>query len=206
MEQATQPAPTAAPVEAREPELAPATILDAHAVAGCIITQLATFPRDIDIKREFGGEYSVQIFWSSDVSGVAAFAQWAKVPWHMTPSKHGDAVYAEARSVISNVDVWAWTLLTKEEAVAAEQLLTAPRITPTPETCPDAEPTPVPLGESPVAEDPAAAYDRSLNRYVASLGGSVVALVPAVDTPTATDDPSTISFAQVTADTTGGEQ
>jgi hypothetical protein len=61
----------------------------------------------------------------------------------------------------------------------------------------------MPLGESPLAEAADAAYDQSLNRYVASLGGSVVALVPAVE---ATDDPSTISLTAVTVDTTGGEQ
>ncbi|MDX3197858.1 hypothetical protein [Streptomyces scabiei] len=183
MEQATQPTTPAAPTQAREPEPTGATLLEAHAVAGRIITQLATFPRDIDIKREFGGEYSVQIYWSSDVSGVAAFANWAKTPWHMNPSESGDAVYAEARSVIDNVKVWAWTLLTNDEAAAAEQLLTAPRIASLAAAVSDAEPEPaaVPLGESP-----------------ASLGGSVAAQAPAVDTPTVTGEPSTIVFARVT--------
>lgn len=204
MQQATQPPTPAAPAEARDPELPGATLLQAHAVAGHIITHLAsTLPRDIDIKREFDGEYAVQFFWSSDISGVIAIAAWADKPWHMTPTASGDGVYAETRLVIEGVNVWAWTLLSKDEAVAAEQLLTAPRITPTPGPDADADAAPVPLAESPVAEDSGAAYDQSLNRYVASLGGSVVALVPAVE---ADADPGTISFAAVTADTTGGEQ
>lgn len=204
MEQATQPTTPAAPPETREPEPQGATLLEAHAVAGRIITQLATLPRDIDIKREFDGEYSVQIYWSSDVSGVAAFASWAKTPWHMTPSKSGDAVYAEARSVIDDVHVWAWTLLTKEEAAAAEQLLTAPRISSATDPVPDVEPAPavVPLGASPVAQDETALYDQAMDRYAASLGGSVVAHVPAVQ---ANDDPSTISFTTVVSPAVGGD-
>lgn len=202
MQQATQPPTPAASAETGDPEPPGATLRQAHAVAGHIITHLAsTLPRDIDIKREFEGEYAVQFFWSSDISGVIAIAAWADKPWHMTPTKSGDGVYAETRLVIEGVNVWAWTLLSKDEAVAAEQLLTASRMTPAAAE-PDA--APVPLAESPVAEEPGAAYDQSLSRYVASLGGSVVALVPAVEAPAA--DPSTISLAAITADTTGGEQ
>lgn len=199
--QATQPIAPGAPAEARDPEPPGATLAQAHATAGRIIPQLNTLPRDIDMKRELTGEYSLQIFWSSDVSGVAAFAQWAKEPWHMTPTKSGDGVYAETRSVVEGVHVWAWTLLTKAEAIAAEQLLTAPRIAQVAEPGPDADTAPVPLGESPVAEAPGAAYDQPMDRYVASLGGSVVAMVPAVEA-----GPSTVSFAAVTPDTAGGEQ
>ncbi|GAQ64108.1 hypothetical protein [Streptomyces scabiei] len=194
MQQATQPAAPTAPVEVRDPEPPGATLLEAHAVAGRIIPQLATFPRDIDLKRELGGEYSVQIYWSSDYSGVAAFAAWADQPWHMTPTESGEAVYAEARAVVDNVAVWAWTILTKKEAATAEQLLTAPRVTAPAAAC-DAEPAPapVPLGDSPVAQAQPDLYAQSTARYVASLGGSVVALVPAVEAATG-DDGDTVSL------------
>ncbi|MFM9595701.1 hypothetical protein ACKI1J_24425 [Streptomyces scabiei] len=193
--QATQPTTLPAPGEAEERVPAGATLLEAHAVASRIITQLATFPRDIDIKREFGGEYSVQIYWSSDYSCVAAFAAWADQPWHMTPTESGEAVYAEARAIVDNVAVWAWTLLTREEAATAEQLLTAPRVAATAPAC-DAEPAPapVPLGESPVAQAQPDPYDQSMDRYAASLGGSVVAVVPAVKAA-AGDDGDTVSLA-----------
>ncbi|KND29663.1 hypothetical protein [Streptomyces stelliscabiei] len=194
MEQATQSATPTAPVEAEELVPAGATLLEAHSVAGRIITQLATFPRDIDLKREMHGQYSVQIYWSSDYSGVAAFAAWADQPWHMTPTESGEAVYAEARAIVDNVAVWAWTILTREEAATAEQLLTAPRVTATAAAC-DAEPAPapVPLGESPVAQAQPDLYAQSTARYVASLGGSVVALVPAVEAAT-DDDGDTVSL------------
>ncbi|MDX3507415.1 hypothetical protein PV755_00510 [Streptomyces caniscabiei] len=199
MEQATQLTTPTAPAEAREPETLGATLAQAHALVGRIMAQLTTLPRDIDMKREIDGEYSVHIMWSGDVSGVRALAARTRTPWKLIPSEYGAGTFAETRPVIDGVHVWAWTLLTPAEAETARQLLDAPETEPVPEPASE----PVPLGESPVAEDAGAAYDRSLNRYVASLGGSVVALVPAVE---ATDDPSTISLTAVTVDTTGGEQ
>jgi hypothetical protein len=199
--QATQPTTLTAPAEARDPEPPGATLAQAHALVGRLIAQLNTLPRDIDMKREIGGEYSVHVMWSGDVSGVSALAAWTGIPWELVPSEFSVGVYAETRPVIDGVRVWAWTLLTPDEAADAEQLLAASRTT-TPTEAADAEP--VPLGESPVAQDPADAYDQSMSRYVASLGGSVVAQVPAVEA-SAVDDPSTIAFAPARPNT-GGEQ
>jgi hypothetical protein len=195
MQQATQsPTPTAPP-EAIEPPPQGPTLQQAHALVGRIIEQLTTLPRDIDIKREIGGEYSVHVMWSSDVSGVCALAAWTNAPWELVSSEFNAGVYAETRPVIDGVEVWAWTLLTKDEAAGAEQLLAASQTTPPAEAASDAEPAPAPvsLGESPVAQGQVDPYDESLNRYVASLGGSVVAQVPAVEAST-TDGPKTLSF------------
>jgi hypothetical protein len=194
MQQATQPTTPTAPTEAREPEPPGATLAQAHALAGRLIAQLTTLPRDIDMKREIGGEYSVHVFWGSDASGVCALASWANSPWELVPSEFSVGVYAETRPVIDGVRVWAWTLLTPDEAADAEQLLATSQTTSSAEAAADAEhtPAPVPLGESSAAQ--AEQYDKSLDRYVASLGGSVVALAPAVEA-SAVDDPSTIAFA-----------
>lgn len=201
--QATQPTTLTAPAEAREPEPQGATIAQAHALVGRIIARLATLPRDIELKREIGGEYSVHFFWSSDVSGVCALASWAEAPWGLVPSEYNAGIYAETRPVIDGVAVWAWTLLTPAEAVDAEQLLAVSQA-PAP-TDPDTEHAhvPVPDGEIPVAQ--AEQYDKSMDRYVASLGGSVVAHVPAIeagtdDTDTGSD---TMSFGPVSPDTGG---
>ncbi|MCL6733338.1 hypothetical protein [Streptomyces neyagawaensis] len=181
--QATQPTTSTAPPEVDEQQPQGATLTQAHAVAGCIIGQLTTLPRDIDMKREITGEYSVHIFWGSDVSGVRALASWQGASWELVPSDTSLAVYAETRLRVDGVEVWAWTLLTREEAVAAEQLLAADRTHPTatPGPAPEAEPAalPVPLGES------------------------VVAHVPVVQ---ASDSPDTIVFAPVPAPAAGGEQ
>ncbi|MBD9703427.1 hypothetical protein IHE56_15315 [Streptomyces sp. ID01-12c] len=204
MEQATQPAPTTAPAEAREPEPPGATLAQAHAMAGAIIGQLTTSPRDIGARREITGEYSVNVFWSGDVSGVRALASWADSTWALVPNLLGRGVFAETRPRVDGVQIVAWAVLNSEEATAAEQLLVVDCAIPPAATEPGTDSAPVPLGEGPDVQDPAA-YDQSVSRYVASLGGSVVALVPAVEA-TATDDPSTISFAPVTADTIGGEE
>jgi hypothetical protein len=195
VDQATQPTTLTAPAEAREPAPQGATITQAHTLVGRIIAQLTTLPRDIEIKRELSGEYSVNVFWSQDVSGVSALASWAGASWELTPNALGSGVYAEARLCVDGVDILAWTLLSPAEAADAEQLLAASRTTPPTEAASETEPAPVsvPLGESPAAQDETALYDESLNRYVASLGGSVVAQIPAVEA--GTDEPDTISFA-----------
>jgi hypothetical protein len=166
VEQATQPTTPTAPPEATEPRLPGPTLKQAHAVAGVIIGQLTTSPRSVDTKREITGEHSVTIFWSGDVSGVRALAAWRGATWKLVPSDTSAATYAETRLRIDGVEVWAWALLTREEAAAAERLLTADQATTPTDPAPAAEPTavPVPLGES------------------------VVALVPS-------DDPDTIAFA-----------
>jgi hypothetical protein len=202
--QATQPAPLTAPAEARDAEPPGATLAQAHALVGRLIAQLNTLPRDIDMKREIGGEYSVHVMWSGDVSGVRALAAWTGTPWELVSSEFNAGVYAETRPVIDGVEVWAWTLLNPAEAADAKQLLAASQTTASAEAAADAEPTPVPvpLGESPAAQDETALYDESLTRYVASLGGSVVAQVPAVEA-SAVDDPSTIAFAPARPNTGG---
>ncbi|MFE9935900.1 hypothetical protein [Streptomyces hirsutus] len=143
MTHATQPiAPATSEHEPQGPSLQ-----QAHALAGRIIDQLTTPPRDIDLKREFHGEYSVQVFWSHDVSGVAALAAWADTTWTLTPSKTSIGVYAETRPRIDGIDVWAWTLLSRPEANEAQQLLTPPAA----ETKAEAEAVqPVALAQAPV--------------------------------------------------------
>jgi hypothetical protein len=196
MQQATQPATPTAPVEVREPEPAGATLLEAHTMAGVIIGQLTTSPRDIGARREITGEYSVNVFWSGDVSGVRALASWAESTWDLVPNHLGRGVFAETRPRVDGVQILAWAILNPDEAAAAEQLLAVDRATPPGPAEPDA---PVPLGESPVAQDEPDPYDQSMTRYAASLGGSVVAQAPAVV------DPSTIVFAPV-APAAGGDR
>lgn len=102
------------------------SLQQAHALAGRIIAQLTTQPRDIELRREFHGEYSIAVFWSHDVSGVAALAAWADTTWSLNRSDTSTGVYAEARSRVDGVAVWAWTLLSRPEADEAQQLLTPP--------------------------------------------------------------------------------
>jgi hypothetical protein len=204
MQQATHPATPTAPVEAREPEPPGATLLQAHAMAGVIIGQLTTSPRDIGARREITGEYSVNVFWSGDVSGVRALASWADSTWGLVPNLLGYGVFAETRPRVDGVQIVAWAVLNPEEAAAAEQLLAVDRATPPAAAEPDTDAEPVPLSDVPAAQDESALYDQSMARYAASLGGSVAAQVPAVEAPAATGEPSTIVFAPV-APTAGGE-
>ncbi|MDX2520538.1 MULTISPECIES: hypothetical protein [Streptomyces] len=205
MEQVTQPTTPAAPTQAREPEPPGATVLQAHQMAGVILGQLTTSPRDIGARREITGEYSVNVFWSGDVSGVRALASWADSTWELVPNHLGRGVFAETRPRVDGVQILAWAILNPDEAAAAEQLLAVDRATPPAPAAPDTDAAPVPLGESPVAQDDTALYVQSMDRYAASLGGSVVAQVPAVEAPVATDDPSTIAFAPV-APAAGGDR
>ncbi|MFF3928620.1 hypothetical protein [Streptomyces hirsutus] len=138
--------------EAREAELQGPSLQQAHALAGRIIDQLTTPPRDIELRREFHGEYSVAVFWSHDVSGVAALASWAGATWSLTRSETSIGVYAETRTRIDGVSVWAWTLLSRPEADEAQQLLTPP-------AAEAAAVQPVPLGESTLAQAPAVPSD-----------------------------------------------
>jgi hypothetical protein len=172
-------------------------------MAGVIIGQLTTSPRDIGARREITGEYSVNVFWSGDISGVRALASWADSTWDLVPNHLGRGVFAETRPRVDGVQILAWAILNPDEAAAAEQLLAVDRATPPAPAEPDADAAPVPPGESPVAQGKPDPYDQSMDRYAASLGGSVVTQAPAVEAPAA-DDPSTIVFAPV-APAAGGE-
>ncbi|MFD5656974.1 hypothetical protein [Streptomyces hirsutus] len=150
-----------------EAELQGPSLQQAHALAGRIIDQLTTPPRDIELRREFHGEYSVAVFWSHDVSGVAALASWAGATWSLTRSETSIGVYAETRTRIDGVSVWAWTLLSRPEADEAQQLLTPP----TAETRAEAEAVkPVALGESILAQAPVTADTLALPVMTAGPG------------------------------------
>ncbi|MFJ7048996.1 hypothetical protein ACIQVC_37160 [Streptomyces sp. NPDC101112] len=179
MEQATQPTTSTAPPEATEPRLPGPTLKQAHAVAGSIIAQLTTSPRSVDTKREITGEHSVTIFWSGDVSGVRALAAWRGATWKLVPSDTSAATYAETRLRIDGVEVWAWALLTRKEAAAAELLLAADCTTPP--AAANAEPTqvPVPLGESVVALVPSDDPDTIAFAPADVEPGHMVVLAPA---------------------------
>jgi hypothetical protein len=153
MEQATEPTTTAASPEVRDAAPQGPTLTEAHALVGRIIAELTTHPRDIDMKREISGEYSVHIFWSDDVSGVRALAAWANCTWDLVPSEFNAGTYAETRPVIDGVEVWAWTLLNGDEAAKAEHLLAADRAAPPADASAQPVPAPVPLAESAVAHD-----------------------------------------------------
>jgi len=168
MDQATQTADPAAPPEARALEPAGSSLQQAHSLAGRIIEQLTTLPRDIDICRELDGTYGVHVMWSRDVSGVCALAQWAGASWELVSSDTGPGVYAETRPRIDGIDIWAWTLLSQAEAEQARNLMMLPPEQPAAET-------------EPCEEQPAA----TVASTVQPLGASVVAVVPVV---TATSD------------------
>ncbi|MGW0821779.1 hypothetical protein [Streptomyces sp. NPDC002845] len=165
MEQVTQPATLTAPSETRAPAVPLPSIKDAYALAGRIIDQLTTLPRDISIKRELTGEYSVHIYWSHDVSGVLEIAARADQPLTIQPSDRSPGIYAEVRTRTEGIEVWAWTLLTRDEADQLEHLSQPPaQATDTTPTVAPAEsvpavvvPVPVPLGSSVVAHVPAVA-------------------------------------------------
>ncbi|KND29775.1 hypothetical protein IQ64_41890 [Streptomyces stelliscabiei] len=164
-------------------------------MAGVIIGQLTTSPRDIGARREITGEYSVNVFWSGDVSGVRALASWADSTWGLVPNLLGYGVFAETRPRVDGVQIVAWAVLNPEEAAAAEQLLAVDRATPPAAAEPDTDAEPVPLSDAaPAAQDETALYDQSMDRYAASLGGSVVALVPAVEAGTTVVDGDTVSL------------
>ncbi|MBL3669103.1 hypothetical protein JL475_24530 [Streptomyces sp. M2CJ-2] len=153
------------------------SLQQAHALAGRIIAQLTTQPRDIDLKREFHGEYGIQIFWSHDAAALAAFAAWANTTWTLTPSETSVGVYAETRTRVDGVAVWAWTLLSRPEADEAQRLLTPPAAesvpaqasaapdvtatqpTPTVGTSPSSTAVPAVLPLAAMAVTPAAAVD-----------------------------------------------
>jgi hypothetical protein len=177
MQQATQPTTPTAPPEATEPRLPGPTLRQAHAVAGVIIGQLTTSPRSVDTKREITGEHSVTIFWSGDVSGVRALAAWRGATWKLVPSDTSAATYAETRLRIDGVEVWAWALLTRKEAAAAEQLLAADKTAPP--TAPEPTQVPVPLGESVVALVPSDDPDTIAFAPADVEPGHMVVLAPA---------------------------
>ncbi|MBE4790965.1 hypothetical protein [Streptomyces caniscabiei] len=204
MQQATQPTTPAAPSEVRESDRE--AYRRASALKDRIVEQLATLPRSAAVVGELQG-FSVRLnFGTNDSSGVLQFAKVAGIEAISAQERSG--TWLEARTRIDDIPVCAEVLMSNEACDAFEtpETLAAPVTEQLLEADPSPTgPPPVPLGESPVADDAGAAYDQSVSRYVASLGGSVVALVPAVEA-TATDDPSTISFAPVTADTIGGEE
>lgn len=202
MQQATQPTTPAAPPEDDEAERE--AYRRTSALKDRIVEQLATLPRSVAIIGELQG-FSIRLnFGTNDSSGVLQFAKVAGIEAISAQERSG--TWLEARTRIDGIPVCAEVLLSNEvrDTFETPETLAAPAVEQLLEADPSAAESPVPLGQSPVAEDPSAAYDQSLNRYVASLGGSVVALVPAVQAPN--PDPSTISFAAVTANTTGGEQ
>ena len=200
--QATQPTTLTAPLDDRE------AYRRASALKDRIVEQLATLPRSAAVVGELQG-FSVRLnFGTNDSSGVLQFAKVAGI--EAISTKEHSGTWLEARTSIDDIPVCAEVLMSNAAYEAfeppatpaadpdAEQLLEGPAA-----VAPDAEP--VPLGESPVAQ--AEQYDKSMDRYVASLGGSVVAHVPAVGAGTdGTDTGSdTISFAPVSP-ATGGVQ
>lgn len=204
MQQATQPTTPAAPPEDNETERE--AYRRTSALKDRIVEQLATLPRSAAVIGELQG-FSIRLnFGTNDSSGVLQFAKVAGIEAISAQERSG--TWLEARTRIDGIPVCAEVLLSNEacETFETPETLAAPAVEQLLESDPPTAESPVPLGQSPVAEDPSAAYDQSLNRYVASLGGSVVALVPAVQATPDAIDPSTISFAAVTADTTGGEQ
>ena len=204
MQQATQPTTPTAPSEVKESDRE--AYRRASALKDRIVEQLATLPRSAAVVGELHG-FSVRLnFGTNDSSGVLQFAKVAGIEAISAQERSG--TWLEARTRIDGIPVCAEVLLSNEACGAFEtpETLAVPAVEQLLEADPAAAESPVPLGQSPAAEDPSAAYDQSLNRYVASLGGSVVALVPAVQANPEAVGPGTISFAAVTADTTGGEQ
>ncbi|MGY1498598.1 hypothetical protein ACW4TU_18695 [Streptomyces sp. QTS52] len=183
MEQATQPATPTAPSETRTPVPPGATVQQAHALASRIIGHLSTWPRAIELHRELTGEYSVHVFWSHDVSGVSALAAWADAAWDLVPSETGTGIWAETRTHVDDVAVWAYTLLSRDEADQARSMILPPAPQP-------AAPAPDPSGSSthavppapPVDEDQAAADTVTVvpSPTAVPLGSSILAHVAAV--------------------------
>lgn len=185
MEQATQPVTLTASSETRAVTPQGATVQQAHALAGRIIGQLTTWPRAIELHRELPGEYGVHVFWSHDVSGVAALAAWAGASWDLVPSDTGTGIWAETRTRVDDVAIWAYTLLTRDEADQARSMILPPD--PAPSSASSAV-SPSDASASPDGEDQAAddtAVLPSLSPTDMPLGASVLAYAPAVSAPSA---------------------
>ncbi|GGY00141.1 hypothetical protein [Streptomyces fructofermentans] len=173
MDQATHTVRADAPPEGATLDTPGATLPQAYALAGLIIEQLTTYPRDIDICRDIDGSYGIHVMWSRDVSGVAALAAWADSGWTLVSNPMSSGVFAETRPVINGVKVWAWTLLTSEEAEQARLMMLPPEP-------PAAEPEPTEPAE-PGTPDPQPASDsgdQPTAPVVQPLSSSVIAEVP----------------------------
>jgi hypothetical protein len=186
VEQATQPATPTASSETRTVTSQGPTVQQAHALAGRIIDQLTTLPRGIELHRDLDGEYSVHVFWSHDVSGVAALAGWANASWDLVPSDTGAGIWAETRTHVDNIAIWAYTLLNRAEADQARSMILPPNPQPT-------APTPDPSGSStptvplspPVDEGQAVEVPVVPSPTAMPLGSSILAHVAAVSPQTA---------------------
>ena len=202
MEQATQPTEPTAPPEARGLESDRAAYKRAWALADSIVDRLTTLPRSSAVVADLTG-FQVRLnFGTNDPSGVVEFAALADTK--AVRDQLGSGLWLEARSIIDDIPVCAEVLLSLEVAAVFE---TDTMPGPAPQDTAPTEPTPVPvpvsLSDSPVAQDQADLYDQSLNRYVASLGGSTAA--QATTDEAGDDDPHTISFAPVTPAAGGGQ-
>ncbi|WP_371579417.1 hypothetical protein [Streptomyces sp. NBC_01314] len=208
--QATQPTTPIASPEVRTPDAQRLAFQHAQMVSGDIVNRLAVLPFAVETHEDFPSGWRIHLkFRSSQTAGLLDFARLVGVPVTEAVTEFG--THVECLTRMGDVELRASALLSHDEADALKEqsptvclidgqggLLSWP-------TSPDAESAPVPLGESPVAQDQAdqvERYDQSLTRYVASLGGSVVGHVPAAETD---DGPSTISFAPVSP-AAGGEQ
>lgn len=195
MEQAIQPATLTAPAEVRE--LAPerAEYKRASALMDRIVDQLTTLPRSAAVVGDLTGFQVRFNFGTNDPAGVLEFAKLADT--QAVRQELGSGLWLEARSTIDGIQACAEVLLSLAVAAVFEAD-TMPGPVP-PDTAPaEAAVVPVPLGESPVAQDQVDLYDQSMARYAASLGGSTAARVP-------DDDPHTIAFAPARP-TAGGEE
>lgn len=198
MEQVTQPTtPTASP-EARTPDPQRLAFQHAHMVTGDIVNRLAVQPFAVEIQEDFPSGWRIHLkFRSSQTDGLLDFARLVTVPVTTAVTEFGAHVECLAR--LEDVELRASALLSHDEADALTKQ------TPTVHlddeggdrlTWPAAQ-----SGESTPSQDQPDPYDQSMDRYAASLGGSVVARVPAVQA----DDPRTIAFAPVTSPAAGGE-
>lgn len=187
MEQATQPTTPTAPVEAREPAPQRLAFQHAHMVTGDIVNRLAVQPFAVEIQEDFPSGWRIHLkFRSAQTAGLLDFARMLTAPVTTAVTQFG--VHVECLARLGDVELRASALLSHEEASAFNEQ--APSVHLGDQRHGDqlawpAEPgAPVPLGESPVAQDEPDPYDQSMTRYAASLGGSVAAQAPAADTIT----------------------
>ncbi|MDX3162383.1 hypothetical protein PV516_01030 [Streptomyces scabiei] len=210
MQQATQSAVPAAPVEGRDSDPQRLAFQHAHMVTGDIVGRLAVQPFAVEIQEDFPSGWRIHLkFRSAQTAGLLDFARMLTAPVTTAVTQFG--VHVECLARLGDVELRASALLSHEEATALnEQAPTVhlggqedgDQLTWPAE--PSADAAPVPLGESPASQDEPDPYDQSMDRYAASLGGNVGAQTPAVEAPAA-DDPSTIAFARV-APAAGGDR
>lgn len=196
MQQATQPTMPTAPVEAREPDPQRLAFQHAHMVTGDIVNRLAVQPFAVETEQDFPSGWRSHLkFRSDNAAGLLDFARMVKAPVTTAVTQFG--VHVECLARLDKVELRASALLSHEEASALSAQVPAARLRDQED---DNQPASSGRSGGQAGTDP---YALSMDRYAASLGGSVVAQVPAVQTD---PDPSTISLSAVTPDTTGGEQ